>query len=123
MAQKKIQTIIMDGTLTQAEALTALSEAALTATNALPDALQKCKNREEMQQIIADRDTCRLAYTNALGRSLQHTGPLFEQTANDLGEAAKKVNKEVNKLKSATDAINLLADLARLSAKLALAFA
>ncbi len=123
MARKNIQTIFMDGSLTQAEALAALSAAALSATEALPYALLKCEKREEMQRVIADRDTCQLAFTHALVRSLQHTGPLFEQTAGELTAAAKKVSRDARALKNGAEAIELLSDCVRLAARLALAFA
>jgi hypothetical protein len=112
----------MDGALTQAEALGALSAAALAATQALPGALLRCETREQMQHVIADRDACQLAYTTALARSLFHTGPLFEQAADELQRAARAVAKSAQKQKTAAEAVGLLADLVRLSSKLALAF-
>ena len=126
MAQKKkkeAQAASTDSTLTKERALEALSAAALTATNALPSALLSCDTREKMRQLIDDRDTCQLAYTSALARSLRHTGPLFERAAADLEKAAKKVAKQAKSLKSSAEAVGLLADLVRLSSKLALAFA
>jgi len=123
MAHKNIQTVFMDGSLTQAEALAALSAAAQSATEALPYALLKCAKREEMQQVIAARDTCQLAFTNALARSLQHTGPLFEQTAAELTTAAQRVSRNLRTLKDAAEAVELLSECVRLAARLALAFA
>lgn len=123
MARKKIQTMVMVGTLTQVEALKALSMAAQSATDTMPYALLKCKDQGEMQKVIADRDTCLLAYTNAMARSLQHTGPLFEKVTQELIKEAKAVNQRVKNLKDAAEAVELLADLVRLAAKLALAFA
>ncbi|MDD2598721.1 MAG: hypothetical protein PHO37_05805 [Kiritimatiellae bacterium] len=122
MARKKIQTMVMEGTLTQAEALQALSMAAQSATDAMPYALLKCKDHAEMQKIIADRDACLLAYTNAMRHTLQHTGPLFEKTAKELTAAAKAVNRKVKTIKDAAEAVELLANLVRVAAKLALAF-
>ncbi|MFA7172694.1 MAG: hypothetical protein WC340_04660 [Kiritimatiellia bacterium] len=122
MARKKIQTMVMEGTLTQAEALKALSMAAQSATDAMPYALLKCQEHADMQKIIADRDTCLLAYTNAMTRTLQHTGPLFEKIAKELITAAKTVNRKTQSLKDATEAVELLANLVRVAAKLALAF-
>ncbi len=75
-----------------------------------------------MQRVIADRDTCQLAYTNALALSLKHSGPLFEQMAKDLEKAAKEITKKSKNLKNATEAINLFADAVSLAASLALAF-
>lgn len=118
-----LKTTLIDGQLTREEALAALSASALASTNALPDALLACQRPEEKQRIIADRDTCQLAYTNALVRSLRHNGPLFEQTAADLEAAARKVSRAARKIETAAEAIGLFADLVRLSSKLALAFA
>ena len=117
------QTIVMDGELTKSEALKALSDAALAATGALPHALLKCKTREEMQKVMADRDTIMLAYTGAMVRSLMHTGPMFEQVAKNLVDAAKDVANNSQSLKDAIDAINLMSEAVRLSCTLALAFA
>jgi len=118
-----MKTIVMDGSLDRAEALAALSAASLATTEALPDALLKCDTRMQMQKVIADRDTCQLAYTNALAQSLKHSGPLFEQIAKDLEKAAKEITKKSKNLENATEAINLFADAVRLAASLALAFA
>lgn len=123
MAKAKIHPLAMDGKLSQAEALAALSAAALAATNALPAALAQCQTAEQMQQVIADRDACQLAYTNVLERSLRHTGPLFEQVAAELHAASGAVNREARQLTSAAEAAGLLSELVRLAAKLALAFA
>jgi hypothetical protein len=118
-----IQTIVMDGNLQRAEALAALSAASLAATAALPDALFKCKTKAQMQKVIAHRDTCQLAYTNCLARSLKHTGPLFEQIAQDLEKAAGEIAQKSKSLQNAIEATNLLSDAVRLASSLALAFA
>ena len=78
--QKKatMQTIVMDGKLLSVEALAALSAVSVAATVALPDLLIKCNTMEQMQKVIADRDTCMLAYSQCLVRTLKHNGPLFE---------------------------------------------
>jgi predicted transglutaminase-like cysteine proteinase len=126
MAQRKattMQTIVMDGNLEKAEALAALSAASRAATAALPDALIKCKTQAQMQKVIADRDTCQLAFTNCQERSLRHTGPLFEQMAKELENAAKDITRKSKHLQDATEAINLLSDAVRLATSLALAFA
>jgi len=126
MTQRKattMQTIVMDGNLERAEALAALSAAALAATAALPDALIKCETQAQMQKVIADRDTCQLAYTNCLAKSLKHTGPLFEQMAKDLEKAAEEITQKSKSLQNAIEAINLLSDAVRLASSLALAFA
>lgn len=122
MERKKIQTLVMEGTLTQAQALKALSMAAQSATDAMPYALLKCQNHTEMQKVIADRDACLLAYTNAMRHTLQHTGALFEKCAKELSAAAKSVNRKAKRLKDASEAVELLANLVRFAAKLALAF-
>lgn len=118
-----IDTLVMDGKLERAEAILALAAAARAATEALPDALRVCKTREEMQKVIAGRDICQLAYTNCLVRSLTHTGPLFEQAANDLEKAASEVAKKTKNLKDGAEAISLLNDVVRLATSLTLAFA
>jgi hypothetical protein len=118
-----MQSITMNGQLEKAEALAALSAAARAATAALPAALIKCETQEQMQKVIADRDTCVLAFTNCLERSLKHTGPLFEQMAKDLEKAAEEITRKSKSLQDAIQAINLLADAVRLATTLALAFA
>jgi len=118
-----MQTLAMDGRLEEAEALKVLSEAARAATHTLPAALAKCTTQEQMQKVIADRDAVMLAYTNSLVRSLRNTGPLFEQTAQDLDGATATVLAEAKNLKTDIQAIGLLADLVRLASALALAFA
>jgi hypothetical protein len=118
-----MQTIMMDGNLERAEALAALSAASRAATAALPAALIKCETQAQMQKVIADRDTCLLAYTNCLARSLKHTGPLFEQMAKDLEKAAEEISRKSECLQNANEAINLLSDAVRLASSLALAFA
>lgn len=126
MTKKKdttIQTVVMDGNLERAEALSALSAASVAATAALPDALIKCKTQTQMQKVIADRDTCMLAYTNCMARSLKYTGPLFEVVARDLEKAAGEITRKAKNLKDAIEAINLLSDAVRLASSLALAFA
>src|SRR5688500_8111222 len=114
-----MQTITMSGPLEKAEALVALSAASLAATAALPDALIKCETQARMQKVIADRDTCVLAYTNCLDRSLKHTGPLFEQMAKELGKAAEEITRKSKSLQDAIEAINLLSDAVRLATSLA----
>lgn len=116
-------TIVLDGRLEKAEALRALRVAAQQATDALPKALKKCKNNQQMQKIIGDRDTIVLAYLTCLRQSLLHTGPHFENLASDLEQAAKDVKQKAKSLKDATEAINLLAGVVGLAASLALAFA
>ena len=117
-----MQTIVMDGNLEKAEALAALSAASLAATAALPNALIKCETQKQMQKVITDRDTCQLAYTNCLERSLKYTGPLFEQMAKDLADAAGEITRKSKKLQNAIEAVNLLSDAVRLASTLALAF-
>lgn len=117
-----MQTIVMDGKLESAEALAALSAASVAATVALPDLLIKCNTMDQMQKVIADRDTCMLAYSQCLVRSLKHNGPLFEQMAKDLEKSAKKIGQNSSKLKDAAEAINFLTDAVRLATTLALAF-
>lgn len=117
-----IQTIVMDGNLQQAEAISTLSAAAIAATAALPSALLKCENQSQIQKVIADRDTCQLAYTNCLAKTIKHTGPLFEQIAKELDDTAREVQRKAQTLKDASEAVNLLSDLVRLASSLALAF-
>jgi hypothetical protein len=126
MAKNKAKTmkiIVMDGNLTEAEALRALSLAAQTATAALPKALAKCKTSAQEQQVMADRDTCMLAYLTCLEKSLTRTGPLFEAVAADLEKTAVEVTRKADSLKNAIEAINLFSDLVKLAGSLALAFA
>ena len=117
-----MQAVVMDGNLKKAEALAAFSAASLAATAALPDALFKCETEAQRQKVMADRDVLQLAYTNCLVRSLIHTGPLFDQMAKDLDEAAKKIASKSKELQNADEAINVLSDVARLASSLALAF-
>lgn len=119
---ESMQSIVMDGNLERAEALGALSAAALAATAALPDALIKCETQAQMQKVIADRDTCQLAYTNSLVKSLTHTGPMFEKVAKDLEDEAKNIKRQSQSLKDAIEAINLMSEAVRLASSLALAF-
>lgn len=121
--EKTIQSIVMDGQLEKAEALAALSAASVAATTALPDLLIKCETQEQMQKVIADRDTCLLAYSNCFVRTLQHNGPLFEQIAKDLDKSAAQIHKKSKELKDAAEAVNLLSEAVRLATTLALAFA
>ncbi|MFT5702566.1 MAG: hypothetical protein ACI8ZB_005489 [Desulforhopalus sp.] len=128
MAKKKMKTmttlksIVIDGSLKEAEALQALSLAAQSATAALPKALAKCKTIEDEQKVMADRDTCMLAYLMCMEQSLKRTGPHFEAIAADLENAANEVNKKADNLKNSIEAINLFADMVRLAGSLALAF-
>ncbi|MBI4488197.1 MAG: hypothetical protein HY694_03870 [Deltaproteobacteria bacterium] len=115
--------MVHDGKLTQAEALEALRIAAQAATEALPAALKQCQTDSERSKVQADRDTVMLAYLNSLKKTLVNTGALFENMAEDLKKVAKDVAEKAEKLKNASEAINLLADLVRLAASLALAFA
>lgn len=123
MTTNTIQSIVMDGNLQRAEALGALSAAAVAATMALPDILTACKTQDEMQKVIADRDTCQLAYINSLAKSLLHTGPMFEQMAKDLESEAKKIKAQSANLRNSIEAVNLLANAVKLATSLALAFA
>ena len=123
MPRRQAMTIVHDGELTLDEALSALGTAAQAATEALPDALAACKTDAERQKVQADRDTVVIAFLNSLKKSLVITSTLFETTAADLEKTAAKVRKDATSLKNATEAINLLTDLVRLSASLALAFA
>lgn len=113
----------MDGELEGAEALAALSAAAIATTAALPGALTKCTTAAEMQKVIADRDTCQLAYTNSLVKSLRHTGPMFEKMAQDLTAEATRIKQHSRSLKDASEALKLFAEAVRLASSLALAFA
>lgn len=124
MARKNTDPTPLDGgNLTQEQALAALSAAAAAATNTLPDALLKSEDHETRQRALGERDACQLAYTSALARSLRHTGPLFEQAASELDKAARTIREKAKNCETAAEAVGLLADLARLSSKLALAFA
>lgn len=116
-------TALDDGQLTREQALSALSAAAAAAASALSDALLKCESRDDMRRVSDDRDTCQLAYSSALVRSLKHTGPLFEKAAVDLEAAAAGVAQKAKSMETAAEAVGLFADLVRLSSKLALAFA
>jgi uncharacterized protein HemX len=128
MARKKetrepsLNTIVMDGNLETAEALAALSAAALAATAALPAALGRCETQRQMEKVIADRDICQLAYSNSLQKSLRHTGPLFEQIAKELNSASEEIDRKSKELAGAAEAVDLLAAAARLAGSLALAF-
>lgn len=119
----KTVSIVDDGKLTQAEALSALRIAAQSATEALPAALAKCTTDDERRKVMTDRDTVVLAYHNSLQKTLIQTGALFEKTAINLETEAENVRRKAATLKDATDAINLFTDLIRLAASLALAFA
>ena len=123
MPRRRTMTVVHDGKLSLDEALGALGTAAQAATEALPDALAACNTDAERQKVQADRDTVVIAFLNCLKRSLVITTSLFETTAADLEKAATKVRKDATSLMNATEAINLLTDLVRLSASLALAFA
>jgi hypothetical protein len=128
MAQRRkrlteVSSIVHDGELTQAEALTALRIAAKAATEALPAALAKCQTDSERQKVQADRDTVLLAYLNSLQRTLVNTSQLFETIAESIEGEAKNVRESAENLKSTAEAINLLVDLVRLAGSLALAFA
>ena len=97
--------IVHDGTLTQAEALQALAAAAQAATEALPEALAKCKTDEDKQKVQTDRDTVVLAYLNSLNKSLINTSSQFEAMANQLTDEAAAVGKRVTTLKNVSEAI------------------
>ena len=118
-----IASIVHDGQLTQAEALQALRGAAQAATEGLPAALAQCQTDSERQKVQADRDTVVLAYLQSLQKSLIHTGALFEKMALDLDQEAEDVSNKAATLENLDEAINLFADLVRLAASLALAFA
>lgn len=121
--QANITPALADGSLKPEEALAALGAAARAATSALPAALLRCETRSQRRQVTEDRDLCQLAYTDALTRSLKRTGPLFEEAAQALERTAGEVEQRATAVKAAAEAASLLADLARLSCKLALAFA
>jgi hypothetical protein len=114
--------IVHDGSLTRAEALAALQAAASAATEALPEALAKCKTDAAKQQVQNDRDTVALAYLNSLDRSLTNTSSQFEAIASQLTTEAGSVKQRAQSLQNETQAINLMTDLVRLAASLALAF-
>ena len=115
--------IVHDGKLTRDEALKALRIAAQEATEALPAALAKCITDDESCKVMTDRDTVVLAYLNSLQKTLIQTGSLFEKTAMDLETEAENVRQKASTLANVSDAINLFAELVRLAASLALAFA
>jgi len=118
----KTISIVHDGKLTREEALKALRVASQSATEALPAALAKCTTDEERQKVMTDRDTVVLAYLNSLQKTLVQTGALFEYTAINLETEAENVRRKAATLTDVTDAINLLTELIRLAASLALAF-
>jgi hypothetical protein len=119
---QKTVSIVHDGKLTQEEALKALRVASQSATEALPAALGKCTTDEERQKVMTDRDLVVLAYLNSLQKTLVQTGALFETTAINLETEAENVRRKAGALTDVTDAINLLTELIRLAASLALAF-
>ncbi len=112
-----------DGRLTQAEALAALRVADEAARAAKRDALRRCQNQEQVCKVLADCIECSLAYTAALRKSLKQTGPQFEENARQLRAAAQEVAGKSKRLKTAAEAVNLLADSVRLARSLTLAFA
>ncbi len=113
----------VDGKLTPAEVLAAFRAAAQATTVALPYALTLCKTDKEKQRVLAIRDACQLAYLRALAGSLKHTGPLFDQVANDLKATANQIAGKIKKVKDAVEAINLFTDVFKLAGSLSLAFA
>jgi|GEM_PF-2368022 len=115
--------IIHDGELTQEEALTALKNAAQSATEALPSAMAKCQTQDERNKVQTARDTVLLAYLNSLKKSLINTSSQFEQVAQDLETEAETVKKNSATLQSVDQALDLFTGLVRLAASLALAFA
>jgi hypothetical protein len=115
--------VVHDGTLTEAEALEALSAAAQAATEALPNALEKCETPAQLEKVQNDRDTVLLAYLNSLNRSLKNTSSQFEALANELSAEAAAVKARAGTVKNTAEAVNLMTDLVRLAASLALAFA
>ncbi len=112
-----------DGRLTQAEALAALRVADEAARAAKRDALRRCQNQEQVCKVLSDSIECSLAYTAALRKSLKQTGPQFEENARQLRAAAQEVAGKSKRLKTAAEAVNLLADSVRLARSLTLAFA
>ena len=116
-------TIAHDGTLTQAEALEALKNAARAATEALPNALAKCETDAQRARIMNDRDKVLVAFLDALDKSLTNTSAMFEEIAHDLNAEAEAVRAKKSEIKNAAQAIGLLGDLVSLAASLALAFA
>ena len=118
----KTLSIVHDGQLTQDGALGALRIAAESATEALPDALAKCNSQDQREKVQAERDTVVLAYLNSLKKSLLQTSSLFEKMAEDLQREAEEVKQKAKSLTDAVAAVNLLTELVRLAASLALAF-
>ncbi len=112
-----------DGRLTQAEALAALRAADEAARAAKRDALRRCQNQEQVCKVLSDCIACSLAYTGALRKSLQQTGPQFEEQAQQLRAAAQEVTGKSKQLRTAAEAVELLADTVRLARSLTLAFA
>jgi len=112
-----------DGRLTQAEALAALRAADEAARAAKRDALRRCQNQEQVCKVLAGCIDCSLAYTGALRKTLQQTGPQFEENARQLRAAAQDVAAKSKRLKTAAEAVDLLADAVRLARSLTLAFA
>ncbi|MGR0481707.1 MAG: hypothetical protein ACTFAL_09970 [Candidatus Electronema sp. V4] len=112
-----------DGRLTQAEALAVLRVADEAARAAKRDALRRCQNQEQVCKVLSDCIACSLAYTGALRKSLKQTGPQFEENARQLRAAAQEVAGKSKQLKTAAEAVNLLADAVRLARSLTLAFA
>ena len=117
-----IDDIVRDGELTQDDALDALENAAESANEALPKARAKCNTDAEREKVQTDRNIVVLSYVKSEKKALQCTGPLFEKIAEDLRAEAGSVKQKANKLTDAVEAINLLSDLVRLAASLALAF-
>ncbi|WP_417911194.1 hypothetical protein [Candidatus Electronema sp. PJ] len=125
ISPKSIQDVKIDGngTLTAAEALAALRLADEAAKAAKRDALRLCETQEERCKVLSDCIDCSLAYTSALQKSLKLTGPLFEQTAKELREAANEVTKKSKQLTRAADAVKLLTQAVKLAKSLSGAFA
>jgi ABC-type transporter Mla subunit MlaD len=113
----------IDGKLKPEEVLAAFRAAAQATTDALPDALERCKTEQEKQQILAIRDACQLAYLRALAGTLKHTGPLFDQVANELKTTADEVVAKIKKVKKTVEVINLFTDVLKLAGSLSLALA
>lgn len=116
-------TIVHDGQLQKAEALTALRAAAQAATAALSADGMASLPKSTRQKIQADRDLVVLAFLTCLNKSLVNSSSLFERTADDLIAAADQVTASVDEFENAAEAINLLGDIVRLASSLALAFA
>jgi len=115
-------TFISDGKLTDEEAISALRITAQEVDRLYFYLQDLCETKEDRQRLLFIRDIANNAYLNALGASIVHTSPLFEEIALSLVKEAELLEKSLESLASLSEKLDYYRSVADLALELTMAF-